>query len=261
MPEPGFSDRYETVDGSRPEPLHLTEAQARAHPIAAFALLDGGDVFEDLQGRPPPDGPTRARAYLDSHLRWVLHGASAAQQAYVTGEMVRMLSGNRALVGRMRLGVRLRVELLPPGARWGRYGYPPQVSPNALGLFWRQPDWPEARLALRQDALDEEPVLVVHELAHALHALAFTREERAHIDRALQRTWRSRADRDEVFAIYSEREFLPGFTEQHREAPGVYGVARQRWHEEHVFTRFVRHLYFPYKPLAGPRGPRPPALR
>jgi hypothetical protein len=28
-------------------------------------------------------------------------------------------------------------------------------------------------------------------------------------------------------------------------------VARQRWNEEHLFTRFVRNLYFPYKPLAG----------
>ena len=54
-----------------------------------------------------------------------------------------------------------------------------------------------------------------------------------------------------MFAIYTEREFLPGFTEREGHAPGVYGLARQRWDERHVFTRFVRHLYHPHKPLAG----------
>ena len=38
-------------------------------------------------------------------------------------------------------------------------------------------------------------------------------------------------------------------------APGVYGLARRRWDENHLLTRFVRNLYFPYKPLAGPRPP------
>ena len=64
-------------------------------------------------------------------------------------------------------------------------------------------------------------------------------------------TYRSRAWVDEVFAIYSEREFLDAFTEREEHAPGVYGLARKRWDERHVFTSFVRALYFPNKPLAG----------
>jgi hypothetical protein len=66
-------------------------------------------------------------------------------------------------------------------------------------------------------------------------------------------TYRSKAWVDEVFAIYSEREFLPSFTEREGHAPGVYGLARQRWDERHVFTRFVRNLYHPHKPLAASR--------
>jgi hypothetical protein len=31
-------------------------------------------------------------------------------------------------------------------------------------------------------------------------------------------------------------------------------VARERWNEEHAFTRFARALYFPWKPLAGPKS-------
>lgn len=48
-----------------------------------------------------------------------------------------------------------------------------------------------------------------------------------------------------------EREFVTGVSAHDLRAPGVYGMARQRWNEEHLFTRFVRNLYFPYKPLAG----------
>ena len=55
---------------------------------------------------------------------------------------------------------------------------------------------------------------------------------------------------------------LTTFRDIDKKAPGVYGMARQRWNENHVFTRFVRNLYFPYKPLAGPKmsgtgGPNP----
>lgn len=57
---------------------------------------------------------------------------------------------------------------------------------------------------------------------------------------------------DEVFAIYSEREFLETFSPDGKRAPGVYGFTRRQWHEDHLFTRFVRKLYWPHKSLAGP---------
>ena len=82
--------------------------------------------------------------------------------------------------------------------------------------------------------------------------MAFTHEENELVYRTLRRPYRSPARMDEVFALYSEREFIPTVTAHDLRAPGVYGMARQRWNEEHVFTRFVRNLYFPYKPLAGP---------
>jgi hypothetical protein len=186
----------------------------------------------------------------------VAHGASAEQLAKVTRELAAVLTGNVPLVERMRTAPPLRVELIPPRASLAKYGFPRQVVPSAIGLFWHQAGWTEARMALRQEALDTEPALVFHEMAHAVHALAFTQEERTAMDKVLSRTWRNGADREEVFAIYSEREFLPGYQDAHYRVPGVYGAARQRWNEEHLFTRFVRNLYFPYKPLAGPPGPR-----
>jgi hypothetical protein len=75
----------------------------------------------------------------------------------------------------------------------------------------------------------------------------------------LLRTFRTGAAVDEAFAIYSEREFVEEFTDHDKRAPGVYGFARQRWSEDHLFTRFVRNLYFPHRPLAGPKM-APPTL-
>jgi len=132
-------------------------------------------------------------------------------------------------------------------------GYPASVASNTSGLFWDDPRWERARLALRQDRLTEEPHLVFHEFAHAIAYLAFTREERRLLVQRFMSTYRAEHLVDEAFAIYSEREFVPARPEDAR-APGIYGHARRRWSEDHLFTRFVRHLYFPHKPLAGP-GP------
>jgi hypothetical protein len=127
------------------------------------------------------------------------------------------------------------------------------VVEAAAGVFWDHPTWSAARIAYRADELQGDTALVVHEMAHAIHYLAFTREERDAIYAVLRPTFGSRAAMDEVFAIYSEREFLSEFDAGARRAPGVYGAIRRQWSEDHVFTRFVRKLYFPYKPLAGPR--------
>ena len=242
----------ETVDGSTPENTPLAEEHGRRLPLSAFTLLSGGDVFESRQGRPPPEGPERARAWFRSSVVMKAHGAPAELLQRVEMDVVRQLAGNLQLIARMEAARPLEIDLIPAGQPMARYGYPRAVSPRAVGLFWDDPDWERARIALRQDKLGQEPHLVFHEVAHAIQGLGFTQEENELVYRTLVRTYRSRAKMDEVFALYSEREFIPTVTAHDLRAPGVYGMARQRWNEEHVFTRFVRNLYFPYKPLAGP---------
>ncbi|TSC23562.1 hypothetical protein [Corallococcus sp. Z5C101001] len=244
-------ERYELLDGSTPDVTPLAAEVGRKQPLSAFTLLDGGDVFEARGGRPPAEGPTRARAYVSAKLEFKPYGAPAAQVKRVQEEIARQLSGNLQLIARLEAARPLTLELIPSGHTLAKYGYPKAVSPRAAGLFWDHPDWPRARIALRQDKLDTEQYLVFHEMAHAIQGLAFTQQESELIYRTMLRTYRSRAAVDEVFAIYSEREFVAGVSAHDLRAPGVYGMARQRWNEEHLFTRFVRNLYFPYKPLAG----------
>jgi hypothetical protein len=244
-------ERLQTTHGPLPQPSPLAEGEGRRYPLGAFSILGGGDAFELVNGRPPPEGPARARAYVEAKVAITLHGATAGHAAYVRDELVRQIQGSVELIARLQAAKPIAVELIPPGRPMSAYGYPRAVPPNAQGLFWDQQEWKTARIALRQECLSE-PALVTHEMAHAIHYLAFTEEERALIYRTMLPTYRSRVAVDEVFAIYSEREFLPVFGEREKRAPGVYGMARNRWSEEHVFTRFVRNLYFPYRPLAGP---------
>lgn len=246
-----LGDDYETSDGSRPEAVPLSAEAARL-PLGAFALLASGDVFEAAAGRPPPEGPARAKAYVGSHLKIEAHGAPPELLERVRADVIRQLSGNPQLIARLAASRPIHVDLIPPGRRIAQYGYPKAVTQRAVGLFWDDPSWPNARMALKQEALPATPQLVFHEMAHAIHYLAFTAEERELIYRLLLRRFRSKAAVDEVFAIYTEREFLPAFTERDQRAPGVYGFTRQQWNEDHVFTRFVRNLYFPFKKLAGP---------
>jgi hypothetical protein len=245
---------YETVDGSTPEITPLAAEHGRRLPLSAFMILGGGDVFESRQGRPPAEGPARARAYVKAKLTFVAHGAPAELLQRVEGDIVRQLSANLQLIGRLEASRPLTVDFIPAGQSMAKYGYPRSVSPQAAGLFWDHPSWERARIALRQDKLGTEAHLVFHEMAHAVQGLAFTQEENDLLYRVMLRTYRSRAMVDEVFALYSEREFVPSVTAHDLRAPGVYGMARQRWNEEHLFTRFVRNLYAPHKPLAG-QGP------
>ncbi len=242
---------FETTDGSSPEITPLAAEHGRRLPLSAFTLLAGGDVFEVRNGKPPPEGPARARAYVKAKITMNAHGAPPAHLKRVEEDIVRQLAGNLQLIGRMEAGKPITIDLIPAGKAMAKYGYPKNISQQAAGLFWDHPDWERARIALRQDKLDPEPHLVFHELAHAIQGIAFTQEETDLVYRTMLRTYRSRAAVDEVFALYSEREFVPQVTAHDLRAPGVYGMARQRWDENHLFTRFVRNLYFPFKPLAG----------
>jgi hypothetical protein len=241
-------------EGPGPVGAHFDPALASKHPLSAFALLLGGDVFETVNGRPPADGRNRAQAYLRSVVVEG-HGAPPEKLQQVADDVLRLLSGNPQLVSRLGAARPLEIQLIPEGKPMSRYGFPKSSPPDAVGLFWDDPAWKAARIGLRQEHLGKIPQLTVHEMAHAIHFLAFTQEERDMIYRVLLRTYGTRAAVDEAFAVYSEREFLEGFTAHDKRAPHIYGHVRRRWSEEHVFTRFVRYLYFPYKKLAGPPSP------
>jgi hypothetical protein len=251
-----LSDRFETVDGSRPVPTWVADAVARAIPLPAFAILTGGDAVEAAGAR--HRDPTAARRWAGRQLGFA-GDTPAGEVERVRHDAVTLLCGNSALVARLESAKPISVTIvatdrviLPPG-------FPRAAAPSVAGLFWDEPAWPEARILLRRDRLSDDPTLVVHELAHAVHYLAFTRAERDTIDVVLGRAFGTRSEIDEVFAIYSEREFLDGFGDAEKRAPGIYGFTRRQWSEGHLFTRFVRKLYRPEEPLAGP--PMAPLLQ
>lgn len=245
-----MSSDYAAMGALRLEPQSISSQSARSHPLAAFTLLEGGDVFE-RRGTPPSEGRLHAVRWMERFVELAPHGADEAVVQRVRADMVRQLSGNPALVARMELARPLHVDLVPPKQPLSRYGFPRGLPASVSGLFWDRPDWQAARMALRQEHLAEDGHLVFHELAHAIYFLAFSAEERALIHRLQLPVYRSRRAVDEVFAIYSEREFIPAFREPDLRAPGIYGLARARWDVRHVFTRFVRHLYHPDRPLPG----------
>jgi hypothetical protein len=244
-------DRFETTDGSRPEADGLDEHAAKELPLAAMSVLLGGDAFESSAQGPPADGLARARECVSRVVKVKRHFQARALKDQVLAEMAAQLSANPQLCARLLRSKPIVVDLIPEKKPMSRYGYPDNVVPNAAGLFWDQPAWSEARIALRVDQLDKEETLVVHEWAHAIHYLAFTKAERELTYKVLRPVFGSRAAMDEVFAIYSEREFCEDYSEAERRAPGIYGITRRQWNEDHLFTRFVRKLYFPHKRLAG----------
>lgn len=253
-----MSDAFDQLD--RPEAVPLDEQRAKKLPLHAFALLETGDAFDIAAGSPPKDGRARAEAWFAAKVKVHANGASGELVEAVRKEAVGQLLANLQLIARLEAARPIEVDLVPPQKRMSAYGYPKGASARAAGLFWDHPSWPAARIAFLQTALQSERALVVHELAHAIQRLAFTQKEQDLIYRLMLPTYRHRSWVDEVFAIYSEREFLPSFTEREGHAPGVYGMARQRWDERHVFTRFVRKLYHPHKPLAGSVAAPPKGL-
>ena len=174
-----MSSDYAALGAERLETTSVSTQAARRHPIAAFTLLEGGDVFERAQGRPNPEARRRAEAWVRQSVHVEPHGAADALVQQVRSDLVRQLAGNLQLVARMEEARPLALDLVPPGAPLWRHGYPKSVSPNASGLFWDLPArWTTARIALRQERLAEDGHLVFHEFAHALWFLAFTAEER-----------------------------------------------------------------------------------
>lgn len=238
-------------EADRPDAVPIDVETGKRLPLHAFALLESGDAFEVANGSPPKDGRAQAKAYLAAKVTVSANGAAPAMVEAVKEEMVQQLLGNLQLINRLKAGRPIAVDLIPPTRSMAAFGYPKHISARAAGLFWDHQSWPSARMALLQTSLLTERALVTHEMAHAIQRLAFTQAEQDAIYRLMLPVYRHRSWVDEVFAIYTEREFLPFFTEREGHAPGVYGLARKRWDERHVFTRFVRNLYHPHKRLAG----------
>jgi hypothetical protein len=248
-----LADRFETTDGSRPKSGGLEAAHAKTHPIVAFATLTGGgDAFVGTNLAADLAGAQKAAAAC---LRFE-RGCDKGWQARVVGDVVRMLTTNPRLAGRAGVMKPVTVTVVPAGTLLCDVGFPRAINERCAGVFWDHPRWSEARIGLRAEHLEKDPALVVHEYAHALHHLAFTMAERKAMDDVLLPVWGHRSAVDEVFAIYSEREFVPAFSTADKQAPGVYGATRRQWSDDHLFTRFVRKLYFPGRPLAGEQAPK-----
>jgi hypothetical protein len=255
----GFDARRETTDGSRPVASLIGADAARAHRLPAFTLLEGGDLFDAGGTTPDPKGLDEALATVEQQVTLRDHAGQAGQADRVRADMVRQLAGNPALARRMRAAKPVVVDLVDNVAEMVKRGYPRSVSRHASGLFWDKPDWEYARIALRADRLDldVEKTLVFHEYGHAIHYLALTKQERDLIYAALRPVFGHPADMDEVFAIYTEREFLgpAGYAALEKKAPGIYGYTRRQWKEDHAFAAFVKKLYFPHKAVkAGDQG-------
>ena len=242
-------DRFETTDGSRADATAFVDDGARSIPLAAFAVLaGGGDAFV---GSGLIADPLHAAHAAQSAFEVHSNGAGTNVVEQVRKDIVRMLTHNPRLSDRVLRMKRVCVDVIPRGKAMSQWGFPAQMNDMCAGLFWDHPCWPVARIALRFEHLSQDKALVVHEVAHALHRLAFSKGEQELIDRTVGPVVGAGAAVDEMFAIYSEAEFLAAFDDSDKRAPGIYGWARKMWSDDHVFTRFVRKLYFPHKPLAG----------
>ena len=244
--------RRESTDGSVPAVSSVGADVAKATPLVAFSVLrGGGDAFEGTSQR-----PDRALAQQVATRVFSIHGGSGAEVTRIIGDIVNMLQHAPTLAARAARMKKVRVDVVRVGGRLSDVGFPRAMNEGCAGVFWDKAQWPEAKIGLRAEHLQTDPVLVVHEVAHALHHLAFSAEERRAIDAVLLPVWGNRQDVDEVFAIYTEREFLSTFSVDEQRAPGIYGATRRQWSDDHLFTRFVRKLYFPGKTLAGTKAPR-----
>ena len=138
---------------------------------------------------------------------------------------------------------------MPKGQDYRSFGFPPSTNPHAAGVFWTEPAGEVALLGLREEHVLPRPWLMVHEMTHAVHLLAFTAREREDLEKMLMPVYRSRRWVEEALAIYAERAFGADYREEDLRAPGLYGKTRRDWHPEHVFSLFVAELFKP-----GPRA-------
>ncbi len=255
----------------------LAEEVAKQLPLAAFMVLRTGDVFDSAGLQPRrhnnPDetplytqtkqlsieehAPTQNVTHKHGALNAQANGHHTIIRTLVEQTVNQLLENNAKLRQRMLAAKPIELDIIPRHRTIASFGYPRWAGKNVAGLFWDQEDWPRARIALRQDRLerDDGGALVAHEFAHAIFFIALSKKERTLIYENLSATFGGIRQMDEAFAIYTEKEFLHRFAADKLKAPGVYGYTRRQWSEDHLFTRFIRKLYFPQKPAAGPKNP------
>lgn len=238
--------------------LTLSPEAAVAHPLPAFALLRGGDLF-DRDGGGRLGDRQAAEATVERRVRFE-RPASRRLVDRVRAELTRQLEGHRALAGRMASALPIHVDIVASAQEMAARGYPARAVRGAAGLFFAPRGADQGRIALRADALEAEggDTLVVHEYAHAIQRLGFTPSEQDQLREALVRVFPHPADQAEAFAIYTERELMQreGFTKGEAACPGVYGACRRMWREEHVFAAFVKKLFRPGAPVRAGDGER-----
>lgn len=237
--------------------LSAAPVSARALSISAFSLIRGGDAYEAPRSRRPErTSPALLSAYQESRLVLEPHRAPAAVLEAAVRGVCSVLAGHPALCRRMLLAKPIRLILAPEGRDFRELGFPAHANPRAVGLFYNDERASHALLGLRQERVLAEPHLMVHEMTHAVHFLAFSAEERRWLDDFLLPVFRSRRVIEEVFAVYAECAFGARYRPEELAGSSVYARARRDWNEDQVFARFVRELLRP--PVVGQAGSASP---
>ena len=212
--------------------------------LSAFSLIRGGDLFERPNKKKSRTDPELIETYKKENLIIEANVDRAVRDAAVDG-VLRVLSGNPAVCRRMLLAKRMRLVVVPKDRDFADCGFPRHTNPNAAGIFWNHPKEELAMLGLREEYVLDRPHLMVHEMTHAVHFLALTKNERDLIDKTLLPVYRNRTWVEEAVAIYAEKAFGADYTEDELNAPGLYGKTRRDWRPRHVFALFMEELLAP----------------
>jgi hypothetical protein len=212
--------------------------------LNAFSLLRGGDLFERKQ-KPPRTDAALVSQYAGSNLRLHAKKIAKPEQDAAFNGVLRVLAGNPAICRRMLKAKPIDVVIVPRGRDFRELGFPAHTNPAAAGIFWTSTREDRARLGLREEEILSRPHLMIHEMTHAVHFLAFTKKEREDIDRALLPVYRNRRWVEEAVAIYAEKAFGASYNDNELNAPGLYGKTRREWHDRHVFALFMNELLRP----------------
>lgn len=212
--------------------------------LPAFSLVRGGDMFESTR-KPQPTPAGLLERYRKDRLQVERTGVERELVDLALQGCLRVLAGNPAIAKRMLIARPIALVVVPEGDDYRRYGFPRNTNPRAAGIFWNAPDEPIARLGLRAERIRPKPWLMVHEMAHAVHFLAFTTREREDVDRMLLPVYGTKRWVEEAFAIYAERAFGARYDDDDLRAPGWYGKTRRDWNAQHVFSLFVAELLRP----------------
>jgi hypothetical protein len=213
--------------------------------LTAFTLIRGGDLFERTGGKPARSAPALVDTYADERLRLVANRAAATEKDAAMSGVLRVLRGNPALLKRMLLAKPVSVVIIPENRDFREFGFPRHTNPRAAGIFWNSSKDETALLGLREELIAGKPHLMVHEMTHAVHFLAFTEKERADIDKFLLPVYRSKRWVEEAVAIYAERAFGAKYAPEELSQPDLYGKTRRDWNDRQVFAKFIAELMRP----------------